>query len=238
MFNNKTIAVIGAMDCETELIKDFLTDVENVASSCFDICLGKAGKNIIIIAKSGVGKVAASCCTQYIINEFEPDFIINTGVAGGVGKGLNIGDIVIAESFIQHDFDASALGYAKGYICNGIENQKPTVFYSDKKLVEKMETAALKTLSKESVHIGRIVSGDTFVATVEKKAELKKLFNATAAEMESAAIAHSCSLNNIPCVAIRAISDLADGTKIENYPEFEIKTAQISAQIIKNLLSK
>ena len=79
------------------------------------IYTGKINSHEIILAKSGVGKVNAALNTQYIIDRFEPDCIINTGVAGGIGANLRVGDIVIGETLVQHDFDATALGYAKGY---------------------------------------------------------------------------------------------------------------------------
>ncbi len=238
MQNNQTIAIIGAMDCEISLIKDFLSDVKQKNHKSFSIYEGEINNNKIILAKAGVGKVAASSCTQHLVDNYNPDYIINTGVAGGLGENLKIGDVVIADSFIEHDFDATALGYAKGYVCNGINSDKPTVFYSDKNLIKEMQNSISEILPLRNIHTGLIVSGDSFVADIEKKAMLKKLFNAIATEMEGAAIAHCATLNEIPFVALRTISDLADGTKIENYAEFEIKAAEMSANLIKAILSK
>jgi adenosylhomocysteine nucleosidase len=185
-----------------------------------------------------VGKAAAASCTQFLVDTFAPKYIINTGVAGGIGNGLQIGDVVIGKELVYHDFDATALGYAKGYICNGINSNEPTIFKSDKILVEKIEKTAIKTLSKDKVHKGRIASGDMFIGTAEKKREIKEQFGAIAAEMESTSIAHIATLNGIPFVIIRAIADLADGTKTDNFLEFEQSSAKISSNIIKNLLEE
>lgn len=236
MKNNSKIAVIGAMDCEIELLRNLLENPEEIQAGKFTVFKGKFGKHEVIVARSGVGKVAAASCTQFLTDKFQPDCIINTGVAGGIAEDLKIGDVVIATKLVHHDFDATALGYARGYVCNGINPKEPTYFYADELLNEKFEEVARKTLPQENLHTGIIASGDMFIGTVEKKTELKKLFNATAGEMESAAIAQTAFLNNIPFLIVRAISDLADGTKTENFGEFEHHSAQISAEIIKNLL--
>lgn len=232
------IAVIGAMDCEIELLRNLLEAPEEINAGRFTVFKGKVGEHEVIVARSGVGKVAAASCTQFLSDKFSPDCIINTGVAGGIADDLKIGDVVVATKLVHHDFDATALGYARGYICNGINPKEPTIFYSDEKLNEKFEEVALKTLPKNNIHKGLIASGDMFIGTCEKKEELKELFGAVAGEMESAAIAQTAYLNNIPFLIVRAISDLADGTKTENFGEFEHHSAQISAEIIKNLLNE
>lgn len=234
---NKTFAIIGAMDCEIEKLQELMQDIEKVDHFKLTIYLGKIGQHNVILAKSGVGKVNASLNTQYIIDKYSPDYIINTGVAGGIAKDLQVGDIVIGETLVQHDFDASALGYAKGYMCNGIEPNKPTLFYSDKELTSKFESAMLQTDSTEvRIHKGIIATGDTFVSSSEKKQELKTLFNATAVEMEACAIAQTANINQIPCLIIRAISDLADGSAPLSLAQVETKMAQFASSTIAVLL--
>ena len=234
--SNKTIAIIGAMECEVELLHDLLKDSQKIEESRFEIYKGIVGEHTVIVAKSGVGKAAAACCTQFIADKFKPDYIINTGVAGGIGDDLSVGDIVIATELVQHDFDVTVLGYAKGYMCTGHDSDKPTRFYSDKKLIDEFELVAKGVMSEGKVHKGVVASGDIFIGSCEKKKELKKMFNATVAEMEGCAIAQASYLNDIPCVIIRAVSDLADGTAAESLSEFEQKSAHISASIIKRML--
>ena len=224
------------MECEVELLHGLLKDSQKIKESRFEIYKGIVGEHTVIIAKSGVGKAAAACCAQFIADKFKPDYIINTGVAGGIGDGLSVGDIVIATELVQHDFDVTVLGYAKGYMCTGHDSNKPTIFYSDKKLIDEFETFAKSIIPANRVHKGIVASGDIFIGNYEKKKELKELFNATVAEMEGCAIAQASYLNNIPCVIVRAVSDLADGTAADSLSEFEQKSAHISASIIKRML--
>lgn len=238
MQNNGLVAIIGAMDCEVELLKNILQNEEEIQAGRFSILKGKIGEHEVVVAKSGVGKVCAASCTQFLADKFSPKCIINTGIAGGIAEELSVGDIVIATELVQHDFDASALGYAKGYMCNGINPDKPTVYYADKELIENFEKFAINETGKEKVHKGVIASGDVFVGNAERKQTIRSLFNASACEMEGAAIAQASYLNNIPFIIVRAISDLADGTASESLEEFEYKAAQITSSVIKNMLSK
>lgn len=233
----KRYAIIGAMDCEVEKLQELMQGLKKDDYNDLTIYTGKINSHEIILAKSGVGKVNAALNTQYIIDRFEPDCIINTGVAGGIGANLRVGDIVIGETLVQHDFDATALGYAKGYMCTGIEPNKPTLFYSDKALIEEFETA-IKCLNSEdiTVHKGVIATGDTFVSSSEKKHELFELFNATAVEMEGGAIAQTSNKNGVPCLIVRAISDLADGSAPMSLAQVETKMAEFASSTIEMLL--
>ena len=237
MQNKKNIAIIGAMDCEVDTIKDCLKNLEIVKHGKLTIYKGELANNNVVIAKSGVGKVCAALNTQYIIDTYSPNYIINTGVAGGIAPELEVGDIVIATSLVQHDFDATALGYVKGYACTGGDNQKPTFFYTDEKLIEAFEKAVSKINTMSKIHKGVIATGDMFIGTPEKKEELRQLFNATAAEMESSAIAQAANTNEIPCLIIRAISDLADCTSSKPFAEVEKAMAEVAASTIENLLN-
>ena len=234
--NNDLIAVIAAMECEILKFKSLLKNIEEIKYGQFTFFKGEFyGKNIVI-AKSGVGKVAGAICTQIIIDRFNPSLIINTGVAGGLGKDIKVGDIVIAEKLVQHDFDATVLGYAKGYICNGINPKEPTYFYSDKNLTEKIKSIISKETFDLNFHFGTVASGDMFVSNVEKKEEIKKLFGAYAVEMEGAAIAQTAVLNNIPFIVLRAVSDNADSSDIDKYQITESDIAEISANVVQNLI--
>ncbi|MBE7705403.1 MAG: 5'-methylthioadenosine/adenosylhomocysteine nucleosidase [Cyanobacteria bacterium SIG29] len=236
MKNSLKIAVIGAMDCEIDTLKACLKDIQTVEHNKLKVYTGKIGNNEIILTKSGVGKVCAAINTQYIIDTYNPDYIINTGVAGGISQELEVGDIVIATSLVQHDFDATALGYVKGYACTGGNNQEPTWFYTDEKLIHAFETAVSKVDLTSKFYKGVIATGDMFIGTPAKKDELRELFNATAAEMESSAIVQAANTNNVPCLVIRAISDLADCTANKPFAEVEKQMAEVCASTIEILL--
>ena len=230
------IAIIGAMECEIAAIKKELSDLKEQNYADLKIFTGTINGKTIVLSQSGVGKVNAALNTQYIIDTYKPDIIINTGVAGGIAGNLDIGDIVIGTYLVQHDFDVTALGYAKGYMCTGIEKDKPTKYYCDKNLIERFQDSLEQNIPKQKIHQGIIASGDKFVSGKEIKKEINEYFGAIAVEMEGCAIAQVATRNQIPFVVTRAISDLADGKTAEYQNEFEKKISEVSTQTIKLFL--
>lgn len=236
--NNLTVGIIGAMDCEIEKLKSKLKNIQINKAGEITIYTGEiAGLNIILL-KSGVGKVNSAVCTQFIADKYSPDCIINTGIAGGIGQGLSVGDIVIGEKLVQYDFDVSAIGYARGYMCTGKDKDKPTLYYSDKKLIQSFEQAVEAAAPELKVHKGTIATGDTFVSDIEKKIDIRDTFNAIAVEMEGCAIAQAATLNKIPFIIIRALSDLADENAAEGHAFVEEEMAELSSKTIQYLLEQ
>ena len=230
------IAIIGAMDCEISAIKKEMFDLKEENYADLKIFTGTINGKFIILAQSGIGKVNAALNTQYIIDTYKPNIIINTGVAGGISDELDIGDIVIGTYLVQHDFDVTVLGYARGYMCTGVEKDKPTKYYCDKELVEKFQSCLEQNMSKQKIHQGVIASGDKFISGKEIKKEINEYFGAIAVEMEGCAIAQVATKNKIPFVVTRAISDLADGKVAQYQNEFEEKMSEVSTQTIKIFL--
>lgn len=231
-----TVAIIGAMDSEVEnLLSDIRTAQTTIAGISF-YSGTKNGKNLII-AKSGIGKVNAARCAQILIDRFEPNYIINSGIAGGIDSSLEVGDIVIGAELVQHDFDVTAFGHVKGYLCTGERDDKPTVFASDKRLVELLKKAIEEADTKGKVLVGRIASGDVFVSDSQVKQSIYHDFRASAAEMEGAAIAQTAAYAGVPFVVLRVISDCADGAAAESFEVFEKQTAALSGTIIRNLIN-
>lgn len=236
MKNNRPIGIIGAMDIEVDTLKASIDNckIEKVGEMTF--FSGTLNGTEVIVVKCGIGKVNAARCAQTLADRFSVAAIINTGIGGGIGDGLSVGDIVIGESLVQHDFDVSGFGYAKGYMFLG-DKDKPTEYIADKRLIELIENAALKHISAQRIKKGIIATGDIFVSDAEKKSEIKNGFNALVTEMEGAAIAQTAQANNIPFAVVRALSDLADGSAAESYEAFEKETAFLSAEIIKSFLA-
>ncbi len=232
------IAVIGAMDCEIDAIKKELPDLKEENYADLKIFTGTINGKKIILAQSGVGKVNAALNTQYIIDTYKPNIIINTGVAGGIADGLDVGDIVIGTYLVQHDFDVTVLGYAKGYMCTGIEKDKPTKYYSDKNLVENFQIALEQNMPSKKIHQGIIASGDKFVSGKEIKKEINECFDAIAVEMEGCAIAQTAATNGIPFIIVRAISDLADDNAAQDHEFVETEMAELSSSAIEKLLQR
>jgi len=236
MITNSKIAVLGAMECEVEEVKNYFADLKEQIYADLKIYTGNIGNKFIILAQTGIGKVNAALNCQYIIDTFKPDTIINIGVAGGIASVLEIGDIIIGTSLVQHDFDVSVLGYAKGYMCTGIKKDKPTKYFGDKIIIDKFKNSLTNLIDKNKIYEGIIASGDQFVSDKKLKEEINKTFNALAVEMEGAAIAQVATRNKIPFAVIRVISDLADGKTEEYKNVFEKKTSEILAKAIKKTL--
>ena len=194
------IAIIGAMDCEINDIKKEITDLKEQNYADLKIFTGTINNKFIILAQSGVGKVNAALNTQYIIDTYKPNIIINTGVAGGIADGLDVGDVVIGTYLVQHDFDVTVLGYAKGYMCTGVEKDKPTKYYCDKELIEKFQSSLEQNMPAKKIHQGVIASGDKFISGKEIKKEINEYFGAVAVEMEGCAIAQVATRNKIPFI--------------------------------------
>lgn len=231
-----TIAIIGAMDEEISEIRNNLKNSKTIKKNDFVIIKGALGNNNVVLIKSGVGKVAASTTTQFIIDNYNPIYIVNTGIAGSLSSDIKAGDIIIAVNLVQHDFDVTAFGNPKGYIDNGIEPDKPTVFNSDKKLVEKFKKE-LELKQNKNVKLCTIATGDIFVSQEKQKQVIIDEFNADAIDMESAAIAQTAQRNNIPFVVIRTISD-SENNSISEYKENKHIAAAKAALLVISVISK
>ena len=230
----QTIAVVGAMEQEIELLRESMANVKHVSFGKFSAYEGElAGKRMVLVL-SGIGKVNAAVSTSWVIHQFAPDCIINTGSAGGLGKGLKVGDVVIGETVAHHDVDVTAFGYVWGQV-----PQLPAVFASDGNLIRQAEKAA-QVFEGAAVTQGLIVSGDRFVHSSEGVAEIRSHFpEVKAVEMEAAAIAQTCYQLEVPFVIIRAVSDSADEKADISFEEF-LKTAAVSSakmvtEIVKSL---
>ena len=226
-----SIGIIGAMDEELELLlkNTKISKRENKANMEFNF--GKLLEKEVVIVRCGIGKVNAAICTQILIDDFSVNKVINVGIAGGIGKDVLPGDIVIAENLVQHDMDTTAFGDKIGQI--------PRVDTYDFKCDSTLITLAKKAcdgFKTTNYFTGRIVSGDQFIADIEKITWLNKEFNALACEMEGASIAQVCYLNNIPFVVIRSISDNANNGAHMDYEKFKPIAVKNSTSIIENML--
>ncbi|MCD2345189.1 5'-methylthioadenosine/adenosylhomocysteine nucleosidase [Clostridium guangxiense] len=226
------IGIIGAMDEELELLlkKIELEKTEDKAGMIFNF--GKINNKNVVIVRCGIGKVNASICTQILADDFKVDCVINVGVAGGIGKNVYPGDIVIANNLVEHDMDTTAFGDKHGQV----PRMDTFDFKCDKALVEKAKEAC-KNFKDYNVFVGRIVSGDQFIADVDKIRWLEKEFGAMACEMEGGSIAHTAYLNKIPFVVIRSISDNANNGASMDYEKFKPIAIKSSTVILENMIN-
>lgn len=208
------IGIIGAMEPEVEALIASIDNPSTEKVSGITFYTGKIGEKSVAIAKCGIGKVFAALCAQTMILKFAPDLLVNTGVGGALASGISTGDIVIASDLCQHDMDTSAIGDPKGLV-SGIN----MIYFEADKRAGEILLATAKSLSLNA-RLGRIASGDKFIASAEDKKRIITDFSADACEMEGCAIAQVAYVNGTPFVVVRAISDSADGEATMDYPTF------------------
>lgn len=231
------IGIIGAMESE---VANLITRMEGVSyreKAGRRFAVGTlAGKEAVVV-QSGIGKVAAAITAQILIDAFQVDTLLNTGMAGGLDSRLAVKDLVIATAALQHDFDLTAFGHVKGFLY-GEDDQQPTLFIADTALCDKARAAAAQVLPTGSKAIdGIVASGDIFVDDSTLKAQLRDGFGAAAAEMEGAAIAQTAVANGVPFVILRTISDLAEHQANVSFDELEQYAGKLAGDITVALLA-
>lgn len=228
------IGIIGAMHEEIIELKNMISNLQE--EKILDITFFKGtleGKEIVLV-EGGIGKVNSSVCTTLLIDRFKVDQLIFTGVAGGTNPNIEVGNIVISNELIEHDFDCTAFGMKHGEI----PRMDTSIFKADKKLIKIAEKSALELFDKKNIYTGRIVSGDIFVAEPKKINWLRETFNSECTEMEGAAVAHVCHLFKIPFVIIRSISDKANDDAKTDFCEFVKLAAKNSKNLIVEMMKR
>lgn len=228
------IGIIGAMEIEVTRLKEQMQVTRTVKKASMEFFEGQLlGKDVVVV-RSGIGKVNAAVCAQILVDEFAVEAIINTGIAGGIHQDIEIGDLVISKDVLHHDMDATGFGYEVGVI----PQMDNSVFVANSKLVELAKQVCDKKIKDIHAQVGRIVSGDQFISSQEKKTWLSDTFGGYCAEMEGAAIAQVAYLNELPFLIVRAISDKADNTACEDYPQFEKKAVEHSILLMTGMLER
>ena len=227
------IAIIGAMEEETREIEQFLTHVEKRKGKAgLTFMEGEYGGLSIVAVRCGIGKVNAALCTQILLDQYDPELVINVGVAGGIAPGLHVGDVVVSSEAQQHDVDTSAFGDPKGVI----PHMETSVFQADPELIQLAQKAGRRL--GLPVIAGKVVSGDQFIADEGLKKALFQEFGASCTEMEGAAIAHVCAVNQAPFLLIRSISDAAGEQAVTSYENFVTTAAANAAALVRGMLDE
>ncbi len=224
--------IIGAMEPEVAILKAKLTESNTIEHGGYTFYQGKLNNQDVVIVQSGIGKVAAALATLLLIDKFQPDYIVNTGSAGGFDPTLKVGDIVISSEVRYHDVDITAFGYEVGQLPGN-----PAAYIANSTLVSAAQ-ASIASLDNIQTIVGLITTGDTFMTADEDIAKARANFPTMAAvEMEGAAIAQTCYQFKIPFVIIRSLSDIA-GKESPSSFEVYLETAAInSSQLVLNMLN-
>lgn len=226
------IGILGAMDIELEAL---LSDMENKKEervSDFSFFTGTLAGRAVVIAKCGIGKVAAGICAQTMILRYAPTLLLHTGVAGTLTTALSVTDVAIGEKAVQHDMDTSPLGDPVGLI-SGINK---IYFEADERAAALFESIA----KEDGINAlrGTVASGDQFICDKGTKDRIVQNFGAIACEMEGGAVAHAAYLNGTPFIILRAISDSADGSSHMDYPTFLPLAAAQSYKMVKKFIER
>ena len=223
------IGIIAALDCE---MLEFCRDFGAFETKHFGVFEGKCSGHDVYICLAGVGKVNAAANTQRLIDLFDVDCVINSGVAGCISRNLGVCDIAISEELTYHDF----------YPIDVLDKYAPntSVFRADEKLIDLAKEACEKITDAGFRYAGgMIVTGDQFVEDSNVVSRLRNDYDALCTEMEGAAVAHVCVLNKTPFVVIRAMSDNADENADMSFNEMAAIAAKrasfVASYIISNL---
>ena len=239
-------AILIALPQEQHGLIELLRHPRKVSHAGRDFWQGDLHGQPVLLALSKIGKVAAATTAVALIERFAVGRIVFTGVAGGLGEGVRVGDVVVAASFVQHDIDASPL-----FPRYEVPLYGKTRFDGDQALTALLFKAAATALAHESgglafpdarAHQGLIASGDRFVCSASESRTLRAALaqaghEVLAVEMEGAAVAQVCLDYGVPFAAVRTISDRADDSAHVDFPSFVDKVASRYAHaIIKRLL--
>ena len=243
---------MAAMPQELQAVLDLMPGEhrETVAGRTF--WPGHLGGCEVVAVVSGIGKVAAATTATLLLQRFGVDGLLFTGVAGGLGADVKVGDMVVAQRFVQHDMDASPLfprhevpGYGQALFATHPGWTHALARASQHTLDQlatwlSPDTVAAFHLQGARVHQGLIASGDRFVATSAESTALRhSLPDALAVEMEGAAVAQVCHDFGVPFAAVRTVSDRADDSAHVDFGRFVADVAsRYSAQVVLAALTR
>ena len=224
------LGIIGAMAVEVELLKEKMENLTVTTHAGMDFYDGSMNGLDAVVVQCGVGKVNAAMCAQILCSVFGVTHLVNTGIAGSLCADLDIGDLVVSEDAMYHDFDCVHFGYEMGKV----PGMDVVAFPADENMI-RYALAAAEEVNPGHVRTGRVASGDLFVAEKFAKNRIIEKTAAICTEMEGAAIAQTAYRNKVPFVILRAISDKADDSAQMDYPTFEAQAAHRCAEVAMNM---
>lgn len=219
------VGIIAAMDIELQALLEKMDRPEKSVIAGMDYFKGKLDGVDAVICKCGVGKTNAAMHTQILIDRYSPKAIIQNGLAGSLQPDIKQLDLVIGSELVYHDMQDFV-----------IKNFGPleAMYHADPVLLEYAKDAA----GDESVHVGRIATGDWFVSSQSEKEMILNKTGALCCEMEGCAVAQTAFLNNVPFVVLRSISDSADENAEMDFEKVQGIAAECLVDIILRMIKK
>lgn len=225
--------IIGAMEAEVLTLRHAMSVSRTERVAGMEFCEGTLDGCPAVVVQCGMGKVNAGVCAQSLISLFGVTRVINTGVAGSLEPKMDIGDFVISADAVQHDFDVSPIGFARGEIpYTGL-----AAFPADAALQQAACEAVRRCAPGAGLRLGRVCSGDQFIVSAAQKDAIVSAFGGLCCEMEGAAIAQVCYINRVPFVILRAISDKADSEGGVSFEVFAAEAAKRCAAVVRDMLA-
>lgn len=247
------IGIIGAMDEELIPIRAILSNLEKLEKGNRTFWHGEDYGNQIFLTRCDPGKVNAVIATQQMIDHFSVDAIFNMGSSGALAPELEVGDLVVASEFIQHDFDVTDWGLKPGELMFDIlmSNETGQMKFRSQQIfkahpgltqmaVEIAKATELTQLGNHSpkIYTGRVLTGDQFIGKLDKARELWNTHHGLCTDMEAAAIAHTCEVNKVPFLCIRAMSDKADHSAVVSFTDFLVGATANYGKIFERILKQ
>lgn len=229
------VGIIAAMEVETNLLCQALKSPVVKCIAGVDLWEGVIGNHEVAVMLCGMGKVSAALGAQALIDDFHPDYLINTGCAGGIGKGLVVGDMVLSDRTAEWDLDITVLGLPRGFVSslNGVYAEADATLNSMIRAAYEADLAGTETKVLE----GLVVSGDQFVSSdAQRELILGSFPDALCTEMEGAAIGHVCAQNKVAFTVVRCMSDTADSHSEMDFPSFAKLAGEKSAKLLIKML--
>lgn len=242
-------AILGAMGSEVNVLVEELEDAKDHEIEGIFFWEGRLQGRRVVVARTGVGKVNAAITATLLYEHFRPAEVLFTGIAGGLRPSLLPGDIVIAAKTVQHDFGTlTSEGFHRRGARNPISPERNPLFIPADRRLLRVALAAAKTVKLDAIRLregtrtpsvveGTVATGDVFVASPAKKAELHKELGADAVEMEGAAVAQVCWQWQVPCLVIRSVSDLADDNALADSRTFLRIAVGNSAALVREIVA-
>jgi adenosylhomocysteine nucleosidase len=246
---SKAIGIVAALEDEIAEILLGVRVVQCVELGARKFWMATHHGVQVVVVLSGIGKVAAAVTTTCLIKHFDVSHIIFTGVAGAMSSSVNIGDVVVGTSFLQHDMDASPL--FPRYVVPGYEGAYFAPNQSATAMLKRACSAALAHICEDlsfcqkfklldpKVMSGLILSGDQFVSSSTTKSQLLQAHpDALAVEMEGAAVAQVCTDFDMSFSVVRTISDAANDDAEHDFSNFlSLVASRYSATIMQCYLT-
>ncbi|MBO0931557.1 5'-methylthioadenosine/adenosylhomocysteine nucleosidase [Fibrella aquatilis] len=243
-------ALLGAFGPELTLVRQSLHGPKTRVINGISFTTGRVGRQRVVVAETGIGKVNAAATTAFVLAYFRPRRVLFTGIAGGTNPDLQPGDMVIGQRVAHHDYSWMTMTTPprlSHQTRNAITKQEnPLYLPADSMLLARAQETA-KTIDFESIPVtsrpprvvvGTIVTGDVFVSSEEKVAQLRSEFGADATEMEGAAVAQICYQEQVPCLVIRSLSDKANSNARMDMQQFLGIAARNSAKLVLKLIEQ